>query len=71
MYREVIMDKLVIKKKQKSKDTIIRTIRLSGSSFDMITDLAEENDVSFNYIVNQIIEYGLKVLEEQKKSNDK
>ena len=65
------MDKLVIKKKQKSKDTIIRTIRLSGSSFDMITDLAEENDVSFNYIVNQIIEYGLKVLEEQKKSNDK
>ena len=53
MYREVIMDKLVIKKKQKSKDTIIRTIRLSGSSFDMITDLTEENDVSFNYIVNQ------------------
>ena len=64
------MDKLVIKKKQKSKDTIIRTIRLSGSSFDMITDLAEENDVSFNYIVNQIIEYGLKVLEEQRKKDN-
>ena len=59
------MEKLIIKKKQKSSDTITRTIRFSGSAYDKITDLAEEENVSFNYIVNQIIEYGLKVLDEQ------
>lgn len=65
------MEQLIIKKKQKSEDTITRTIRFSGKAYDEITDLAEKENVSFNYIVNQLIEFGLKVLEEQKKSNDK
>ena len=65
------MEPLIIKKKQKSQDTITRTIRFSGKAYDKITDLAEQEDLSFNYIVNQIIEYGLKVNDEQKKSNEK
>lgn len=65
------MEQLIIKKKQKSSDTITRTIRFSGCAYDKITDLAEEEGLSFNYIVNQLIEFGLKILEEQKKSNDK
>ena len=65
------MEQLIIKKKQKSEDNITRTIRFSGKAYDEITDLAEKENVSFNYIVNQLIEFGLKVLEEQKKSNDK
>lgn len=58
------MDKLKIEKTQKSNDTITRTIRMNGKTFDKITDLAEKNDLSFNSVINQIIEYGLDNLEE-------
>ena len=56
------MKKLKIKKK--SNDTVTRTIRISGKTFDKISDLAEKNELSFNSVVNQIIEFGLKNLEE-------
>ena len=32
--------------------------------FDVINKLAEKNNISFNSVVNQIIEYGLNNLEE-------
>lgn len=47
------------------KDSITRTIRLSGKSFDKISQIAEDNDISFNNVINQIIEYGLNNLEEE------
>ena len=53
------MKKLEIKKRTKSNDTITRTIRISGDAFDKIVELAEKNSLSFNSVVNQIIEYGL------------
>ena len=56
------MKKLKIKKK--SNDTVTRTIRISGKTFDKISDLAEKNELIFNSVVNQIIEFGLKNLEE-------
>lgn len=59
------MDKLRIKKEQRGKDTITRTIRISGDTFDKINNLAEKNNISFNNLINQIIEYGLKNLEEE------
>lgn len=59
------MDKLRIKKEQRGKDTITRTIRISGNTFDKINNLAEKNNISFNNLINQIIEYGLKNLEEE------
>ena len=59
------MEKLKIKKDNKSNDTITRTIRISGSTFDKINDLAEKNDISFNSVVYQIIEYGLRNLDDK------
>lgn len=58
------MEKLKIKKEQKGTETITRTIRISGATFDKITELAEKNNLSFNNIINQIIEYGIKNLDE-------
>lgn len=58
------MKKLRIENSKKSNDTITRTIRISGKTFDKINDLAEKNDLSFNSVINQIIEYGLKNLDE-------
>lgn len=58
------MEKLKIKKPKKSNDTITRTIRISGKTFDKINELAEKNELSFNSVINQIIEYGLENLEE-------
>lgn len=58
------MKKLRIENSKKSNDTITRTIRISGKTFDKINDLAEENNLSFNSVINQIIEYGLENLDE-------
>ena len=58
------MKKLEIKKNTKANDTITRTIRISGDVFDKITEIAEKNDLSFNSVVNQIIEYGLANIQE-------
>lgn len=58
------MKKLEIKKNTKTNDTITRTIRISGDIFDKITEIAEKNGLSFNSVVNQIIEYGLENIQE-------
>jgi len=58
------MNKLKIEGNSKTNDTITRTIRISGSTFDKITELAEKNNLSFNSVINQIIEYGLNNLED-------
>lgn len=59
------MGKLKIQKNQKQNDTITRTIRMNGETFDKINNLAEKNDISFNSVINQIIEYGLNNLSEE------
>lgn len=56
------MKKLKIENVKKSNDTITRTIRISGKTFDKINELAEKNNLSFNNVINQIIEYGLENL---------
>lgn len=58
------MEKLKIIKEQKGNDTVTRTIRISGTTFDKINSLAEKNEISFNSVINQIIEFGLNNLEE-------
>lgn len=58
------MKKLKIEKNTKANDTITRTIRISGDAFDRISELAEKNNISFNAVINQIIEYGLSNLSE-------
>lgn len=63
------MGKLKILKASKNTDTITRTIRISGNTFDKIMELADMNNISFNNVINQIIEYGLDNLEDGNKSN--
>ncbi len=58
------MDKLKIEKSAKTNDSVTRTIRISGATFDKISQLAAENEISFNCVINQIIEFGLKHLKE-------
>ena len=58
------MEKLTIKKEQKNNDTVTRTIRISGTTFDKINELAKKNEISFNSVINQIIEFGLQNLDE-------
>lgn len=58
------MEKLIIKNNLKSNDTITRTIRINGKTFDKINELAEKNNLSFNSVINQIIEYGLNNLDD-------
>ena len=58
------MRKLKIENNSKTSDTITRTIRISGNTFDKINELAEKNKLSFNSVINQIIEYGLNNLED-------
>lgn len=58
------MEKLRIEKSSKNNDTVTRTIRINRETFDRINELAEKNDLSFNSVVNQIIEYGLNNLED-------
>lgn len=59
------MDKLKIQKNSKTNDSVTRTIRISGKTFDKISDLAAQNQISFNCVVNQIIEFGLQNLDEK------
>ena len=59
------MEKLKILNFSKRNDTITRTIRISGKTFDKINDLAEKNNISFNSVINQIIEFCLENLEEE------
>ena len=58
------MKKLKIKTDIKRKDTITRTIRVSGATFDKITALAEKNEISFNSVINQFSDNGLNNLGE-------
>ena len=58
------MEKLKIVNSLKRDDTITRTIRISGKTFNKISELAEKNNISFNSVVNQIIEFGLENLAE-------
>lgn len=56
------MNKLKIVGKQSTKDSITRTIRMSGECYDKIASIAEQKNISFNNVVNQLLEYGLKNL---------
>ncbi len=58
------MDYLKIEKSAKTNKSMTRTIRISGETFDKISELAEKNEISFNCVINQILVYGLKHISE-------
>lgn len=43
-------------KKKIRRDTLTHTIRFSGETYDKICKIAEENKISFNNVVNQIVD---------------
>lgn len=53
------MDKLKIDGKKPTKDSITRTVRMSGKCYDQIASIAEDKKISFNNVVNQLLEYSL------------
>ena len=57
------MSQLEIINNKKSNDTVTRTIRISKKVFDKINSIAEEENISFNNVINQIIMYGIDNLE--------
>ena len=59
------MEKFVVKKEEDKISSINRTIRLKPEYFDKLSELSEKNNISFNKVVNQCIEYALKNLSEE------
>jgi predicted HicB family RNase H-like nuclease len=53
------MEKLKIDGKKPTKDSITRTVRMSGQCYDQIASIAEDKNISFNNVVNQLLEYSL------------
>ncbi len=58
------MDKFKIQKDIEKISSINRTIRMKPEHFDKIMKISEKNNISFNKVVNQCIEYALNNLEE-------
>lgn len=63
------MEKLKIEKSSKANDSVTRTIRIAGATFDKISTLAEVHEISFNCVINQIIEFGLRNLTDAENKN--
>ena len=52
-----------IKQPEKIRQSINRTIRFRPEMFERLTELAEENKISFNFLVCQCVQYALDNLE--------
>lgn len=58
------MGKFIIQRDTEKISSINRTIRMKPEHFEKIMEISEKNDISFNKVVNQCIEYALENLEE-------
>ena len=61
------MEKLKIERAEPKIETLNRTIRIKVGVYDAIEALSEKTGVSMNKLINQILEYGLKNLDESEK----
>ena len=61
------MEKFKINKDEVKISSINRTIRIKPESFEKFMDLSEKNNISFNKVINQCIEFDLNNLEEDEK----
>lgn len=61
------MEKFKINKDEVKISSINRTIRIKPESFEKLMDLSEKNNISFNKVINQCIEFALNNLEEDGK----
>ena len=53
------MAKFKIDKEKAQNKTVNRTIRIKQETFNKLTELSESNDISFNKVVVECIEYAL------------
>ena len=53
------MAKFKIDKNKVSSKTINRTIRIKEDTFNKLMELSNGNEISFNKVVNECIEYAL------------
>ena len=53
------MAKFKIDKNKVNAKTINRTIRIKQDTFDKLMELSNGNEISFNKVVNECIEYAL------------
>ena len=58
------MDKFKIKNDNEKNASINRTIRINVKVFDKIMYLSEKNNISFNKVVNQCLEYAIENLDD-------
>ncbi len=58
------MGKFIIQKDTEKISSINRTIRMKPEHFEKIMEISEKNNISFNKVVNQCIEYALENIEE-------
>lgn len=61
------MNKFVINADKDKAETINRTIRFKGETYDTLLALSEEHEITFNKLVNQCVEYALENLAEDDK----
>ena len=61
------MDKLKIARVEPKIETLNRTIRIKVEVYDTIMELSEKTGVSFNKLINQILEYGIANLDDSEK----
>ena len=47
----------------KEKKRIPKTVRIEEPDYEVIQNLAEENDTSFNDVINSMIKYAIKNME--------
>ncbi len=60
------MDIFKIPAKGKDRDSISRTIRFRGETYDKLMDIAASKKISFNFLVNEALIFALNHLEEDK-----
>lgn len=59
------MEKFIVKKDDEKIKSINRTVRIKAEYFDKLMELSIKNDISFNKIVNQCLEFALENLAEE------
>lgn len=55
----------IIPEMPKAEPSLNRTIRLKESLINKIQGIADENNISFNYLVTQMLEYCIKDIEKE------
>jgi len=62
--RVIFVGKFIIEKDTEKISSINRTIRIKPETFEKLMELSEKNNISFNKVINQCLEYALNNLDD-------